>query len=252
MSNDFAAAAPLAVPSSPGLNQVERVVDTFVAPSKTFTDILRSSSWWLPFILLVLSSLASAFVVDRQVGFDRVYENQLHLSPKAEARMADSSPQQREQIMKVSAAWTKYITYATSIFVLVFIAIYALILWASFNFGLGAKTTYPQVFAVAIYSALPYLVTVVLTILTLYFGGNAEAYDYKDPVGTNLGYYLTDTAPWLKALLGSLDIVKLWADVLTVIGMAIISKKTIMQSAVIVGILWVIGVLFTVVGAAFS
>ena len=36
-----------------GLSQVERVVDTFVAPSKTFTDILRSTSWWLPFLLLV-------------------------------------------------------------------------------------------------------------------------------------------------------------------------------------------------------
>ena len=27
---------------APGLSQVERVVDTFVAPSKTFADILRS------------------------------------------------------------------------------------------------------------------------------------------------------------------------------------------------------------------
>ena len=36
------------------LSQVERVVDTFVAPTATFTDILRSTSWWLPFLLLVL------------------------------------------------------------------------------------------------------------------------------------------------------------------------------------------------------
>ena len=26
------------------LNQVERVIDTFIAPSKTFTDILRDAS----------------------------------------------------------------------------------------------------------------------------------------------------------------------------------------------------------------
>ena len=30
----------------PGLSEVERVVDTFVAPSKTFADIGRSSKWW--------------------------------------------------------------------------------------------------------------------------------------------------------------------------------------------------------------
>ena len=36
-----------------GLSQVERVVDTFVAPSKTFADILRSTSWWLPFLIQI-------------------------------------------------------------------------------------------------------------------------------------------------------------------------------------------------------
>jgi hypothetical protein len=29
----------------PGLSQVERVVDTFIAPTKTFTDILRNTTW---------------------------------------------------------------------------------------------------------------------------------------------------------------------------------------------------------------
>ena len=37
--------------AGPGLSQVERVVDTFVAPTKTFKDILRDSSWWLPYLL---------------------------------------------------------------------------------------------------------------------------------------------------------------------------------------------------------
>jgi hypothetical protein len=46
--------------------------------------------------------------------------------------------------------------------------------------------------------------------------------------------------------------VKLWSVVLQVIGMAIIAKKTIAQSAVIVGIFWLIGVVVTIAGAAFS
>ena len=32
------------VEGQPGLSQVERVVDTFVAPTKTFTDILWSTA----------------------------------------------------------------------------------------------------------------------------------------------------------------------------------------------------------------
>ena len=39
-----------------GLSQLERVVNTFVAPTATFKDILRSTSWWLPFVLTVVAA----------------------------------------------------------------------------------------------------------------------------------------------------------------------------------------------------
>jgi ABC-type uncharacterized transport system permease subunit len=54
------------------LTQVERVVDTFIAPSKTFTDILRSTSWWLPFVLMLIVTVASTITIDKKIGFDRV------------------------------------------------------------------------------------------------------------------------------------------------------------------------------------
>jgi hypothetical protein len=252
MSNEMVADSGVPTPGVAGLSQIERVVDTFVAPSKTFKDILRSASWWLPLLLLIVASLGSAFVVDHQVGFDRVYENQIRLSSKAEERLSSLTPEQKAQNLKISTVVTKYTTYGSFVFILIFIAIYALILWASFNFGLGAKTTFGQVFAVSMYSALPYLVTTILTVAMLYFGGNVDAYDYKNPVGTNLAYFMPDASPLLRGLLSSFDIVKLWSDVLVVIGMAIVAKKSIMQSAVVVGIFWVIGVLFTVAAAMFT
>jgi hypothetical protein len=109
-----------------------------------------------------------------------------------------------------------------------------------------------QCYAVAWYAALPYLLLTVLTIVTLYFGGNAEAYDVKNPVATNLAWLMPDAAPMLKAVLIQIDVIKLWSLVLAVWGMAIVSKKTMTQSAVIVGGLWVLQVLMAVVPAAFS
>lgn len=146
----------------------------------------------------------------------------------------------------------KIFTYAAAVPVLIVLALYSLVLWASFNFGLGSQTSFAQVFAVSMYAALPYLVQGLLVAITLSFGDNAEGFDLKNPVGTNLAYYLPDAAPVLKGLFMSLDIIKLWSVVLQVIGMAIIAKKTITQSAVIVGIFWVLGVVFTIVGAIFS
>jgi hypothetical protein len=244
-------AAPVAEGQS-GLSEIERVVDTFVAPTTTFKDILRSASWWLPFLLMLVSSIGTGVTVERQVGFEQVYENQVRMSPKTQERMANMTLEQRAQGEKISVAITKYFTYGGFVLIAVFLAIYSLILWAAFNFGLGARTTFPQVFAVTMYASLPYLLISLLTILSLCFGGNAEGYDYKNPVATNLAYFLPDIAPWLKGLLQSFDIVKLWSVVLQVVGMAVIAKKTIAQSAAIVGIFWLIGVMATIAGAAFS
>ncbi len=86
-------------------------------------------------------------------------------------------------------------------------AIFALIYWASFNFGLGATTTFSQMFAVSMYASLPRLLIGVLSILTLLFGNSAESFDAKNPVGTNLAYYMPDSGPALKAALSFFDVI---------------------------------------------
>jgi len=249
MSNEAVINVGAPVPAATGLSQVERVVDTFVAPSKTFADILRSASWWLPFALMILTSLGFAISVDREVGFDRVYANILRESPKAEDQLNQLAPDVRAQRISIASKFTKGITFAFPITILLVVAIYSLILWAAFNFGLGATTKYSQVFAVVMYAGLPGILLAILVILTLSFGSNADAFSISNPVGTNLAYYLPDASPGLKALLARLDILKLWTLALETIGMSVIAKKTITQSAVIVVGLWA---LFTLVGAGYA
>jgi Yip1 domain len=232
--------------SGPGLSQVERVVDVFVAPSKTFKDILRSTSWWLPFVLMVLVTLGSTFVVEKQVGWDRVTENQVHQSPKSEERLASLTPEQRAAQMHLSANITRDVSYGSFVFILVFVAIFALIYWASFNFGLGAKTTFGQMFAVCMYAGLPRLLTGLLAILTLMFGNSADSYDIRNPVGTNLAYYMPDSSPALKAALSSFDVIGLWNLVLLIIGTAIVAKVSTGKAAAVVVGWWLLGLLISV------
>ncbi len=229
-----------------GLSEVERVVDTFVAPSKTFRDILRSTSWWLPFILLVLVTLATTVVVDRQVGFERVAENQVHQSPKQEEQMSALTPEQKAARMQGMAKGYKYSTYGSFLFILIFVAIASLVYWASFNFGLGASTTFGQMFAVWMYASLPRLITGLLTIVTVLFGGNADSYDMRNPVGTNLAYFMPDSAPWLKAALGFFDVIGLWQLILLVIGTSIVAKVSRGKAAAVVVGWWVLGLIVSV------
>jgi hypothetical protein len=198
---------------------------------------------------MLLTSIGFAVSVDRQVGFDRVYDNILRESPKAEDQLNQLAPDVRAQRVAIAAKFTKGITFAFPITILVVVAIYSLILWAAFNFGFGATTKYSQVFAVVMYAGLPGILLAILTILTVSFGGNVEAFSISNPVGTNLAYYMPDASLWLKALLARLDILKLWTLALETIGMAVIAKKTITQSAVIVVGFWL---LVTVVSVGYA
>ncbi len=152
--------------AGPCLNQVERIVDTFVAPSRTFIDIRRNTSRWLPFLLVTL-------------------------------------------------------------------------------FGLGTHATYGQMLAVWMYASLPRLLASVLMMVTLWFGSNVEAFDLKNPVGTNPGFYLPDAAPWLKGVLGFFDVIGIWVLILLVSGTAVVAKvKRGPAAAVVVG-WWALMIILT-------
>lgn len=236
-----------------GLSEVERVVDVFVAPSKTFTDILRSASWWLPFILMLLITVGATFTVDKQVGFARVAENQIHQSPKQEDRFNNLTPEQKAAQLRGMEKGYRYTSYGSFLFILAFVAIASLLYWASFNFGLGAQTTYGQMFAVWMYASLPRLISGLLAIVLLMAGVNIDSYNMQNPVGTNLAYYMPDAAPWLRSLLSFFDVIGLWVLALLVIGTATVAKVSRGKAAVIVVGWWLLGlIVMTGIAAATS
>jgi len=224
-----------------GLSQVARVVDTFIAPSKTFTDILRSSNWLLPFLIMVVLAMGFGYAVDRTVGYTAVAEQQMSKNSMQADRMASMPADQKAKAIDMSAKFTRISSYCSFIFILIIVAIHALLLWATFNFGLGAKTKYGQVFAVIMFAGLPKAFVWVLSSVLLFSGVGLDNFDLQNPAGTNLGYYMT--SPTLKALGSGFDIFGLWSLALLVIGMAIISKKTIGQAAAVVVGWWVVGML---------
>lgn len=224
-----------------GLSEVERVVDVFVAPSKTFTDILRNASWWLPFILMLLITVGATFTVEKQVGFARVAENQIHQNPKQEDRFNNLTPEQRAAQLRGMEKGYRFTSYGSFVFILIFVAIGALLYWASFNFGLGAQTTYGQMFAVWMYASLPRLISGLLAIVLLMVGVNTDSYNMQNPVGTNLAYYMPDAAPWLRTILSFFDVIGLWVLVLLVIGTSIVAKVSRGKAAMVVVGWWLLG-----------
>src|SRR5580658_7681508 len=91
-----------------GLTQWQRLADTFTAPSKTFEDIKRGNrSWWLPLIVVALASYILFGAVVQKIGIRQVTENQIQMSPSAQERMAQATPEQREQRYALSDVITE-------------------------------------------------------------------------------------------------------------------------------------------------
>jgi hypothetical protein len=216
--------APAAIEQSPALSQIERVVDTFVAPSKTFTDIRRNASWWLPWLIGAIIGLAMVYVIDKKVGMEKVTENQLQLSPKQAAKVEALPPDQREKQMELSAKITSTIAYGFPIFKLALIAIMAAVLLATFKFGLGADVKFSQAFAISMYAWLPECVKALLIILTVTMSGG-ESFTFQNPLASNLGaFFDPNSSHFLYSVASSIDVFNIWILVLTGIGYSCVTK----------------------------
>ena len=238
------------VPPVTGLSEGERLIDTFVSPGKTFTDIRRSASWWLPFVIMVLCGFLFTYAVDKKVGFDAIAQHQIEKNKFAADRINGLPPEQRAAQYQAAAKRTRMFTYMAPVFILVFALIVSLLWWLTTNFALGANTRFSQIFAIWMYSALPKVVMSLLAAVLLFAGVGVDTFDIQNPVGTNLGYYLSDASPALKAAGSFLDVFGLWSMALAVIGISIVANKTKGQAAVVVFGWWAIGLIISVAGAA--
>jgi hypothetical protein len=240
--------------ASAPLSQVERVIDTFIAPSRTFHDILRSASWWLPWLLGALVTLGYSAAIQQKIGWDKTYSNILqHSSEAQQERFAQLSPDQQVRQKAVAASFTKYIVWASPVLGLLFAAIAAGVLVMTLNFGVGGRAKFGQIFALWMYATLPWLVQAILAIIVLFAGLDPDAFNLKNPVGTNLGYYLpSDSSQWLIAFGTSIDVVNIWVFILLTIGCTIVARTKLAATAMALGVWWVLITLAKVGIAAIS
>jgi hypothetical protein len=210
----------------PGLSEWQRVTNTFTAPSKTFEDIKRGHrSWWLPFLILVIVGYIFFAVVNTRIGMRTVADNQIRLDPKAEERMAQLPPDQRETQMKFSVYFTEGIFYANPVVLLIIVSAGSLVLWGTVNFLFGGKASFGAVFASWMFASLPSVIKTLLGVIVIYAGTAPESFNIRNFAPTNLGAFLNplETNKVLYSLATSLDIITLWCCVLMAIGVSLIA-----------------------------
>jgi hypothetical protein len=242
-------ASPAPTPAPAPLSEGARIIDTFIAPSKTFTDLRRSAMWWAPFLLMVVVSTVFVYTAGQKIGFQKIVENQMQSQPKAEARYEKMTSGQREQQIK----WTGILSY-------VFIPLFTLIIWlvmaglqfATFKFAANADLTFARSLAVVAYGGLPLLVRQVLATVSVLAGASPDGFSLQNPLASNPGYLMNPAdGPFLYNLASSLDVFLIWTLVVTAIGFACAGKVKRGTSFAIVFGWWIVVTLgFSALGAA--
>jgi hypothetical protein len=238
-------------PTGPGLSQAERLVDTFVAPKKTFTDILRDASWWLPFLIGAVLGLAFAYVILNKIGLPTLVDGVIHHSKALEDQMANATPDVAAKIRSRIETNFKF-SYLAPVIGLVIGLACAGVLLGTANFLFGGKAKYKQMLAVWFYGTLPLVIFNLLIIISAYAGLSGDQFDVNNGLGTNIGYYLSggDTPHWLVTLLSAVDIFAIWIAMLLTLGVSIVSGIKRSSAAIVVFGWWFLFVLLKVAGSA--
>ena len=223
--------------SQPPLSEGARLINTFAAPSKTFTDIRRNASWWVPWLLMSVMSICFMAVVGQKIGYEQITRNQISQSSRA-AQFEQLPPEQQERQMRMSESIMKYAGYASPVTVLLVAIIVAAVLMGLFNFGAGAEVPFRQSLAVVFYAWLPSILGSILGIVSLLVGVDPEGFNIQNPVATNPAYFMNPTQnKFLYGMASALDVFTIWTIILMGIGFSSVSKvKKGTALAMIVGI----------------
>lgn len=221
------AAAAVVPPQEPSsLSEPQRLLDTFIAPSKTFTDLRRSAIWWAPFLIIVISGFLFIYAVDQKVGFQKVVDNQLQMQPKAVERLDSLPADKRAEAMRRQVTVTKFVSYAVPAKALIIYAIFAAVIFASVKFATNSDVQFKTVFALIVYTRLPEVLRALLSGVSLLAGASTDSFDIQNPLATNGAYFMDPSgSPVLRALMGSFDIITIWTLVLVAIGIPCIAPK---------------------------
>jgi hypothetical protein len=221
-------AAPAATePVGPGLSEPQRFINIFIAPRKTFEDLKRKPSWWVPWLISSVFALVFAVVAVQKIDMGRFVQQQIDRSPSAQKRLEQATPEQRAQGMAIQATIAKVTFYITPLFFLLGGFLTAAVFIAVFNFILGAEVPFQRAMAVVFYAGLTGILGSILLIVSFLVSADPLTIDIAgNPMPTNPGFFMDPLGnKVLYGLASGLDVFKIWWVILLGLGFATASSN---------------------------
>ncbi len=230
------------VEAPPPSNSFSRIIGIFFSPNQTFQDIARKPDWLVPALLIVLVSVVVVVIMVPRIDFDATYREAFEAQ--------GMSAQQQDQALRIASAFGRASMYVSPLFAIGWMAVLALIYCLGVRM-LGGAATFMQTFSVVLYSGMPRVLKALITIPVLLSKHGLRLQEIETVLRSNLGFLANPkTQPMLFAVLAGLDVFTIWGLILTVIGLAAVSKLSKAKTAAIVIVVACLGLLLRIGGAA--
>ncbi len=210
-------AGPAPAPAA-GIGAFEAVLGTFTKPSDTFGRLVARPTWWLPFLLSIVVTAVSFWFAAPKIDMDRTVRESIEKRLEKSGRTMSPEAIQR-QVEASRKMAPLFIVFAVTASVLFFFVV-ALILWGGAK-AMGAEARYAQLLAIWGHSALPFVVSGVLSIPLFLAKQDASLTqdEAQRVLASHLGAFLDDSTPGaLKALASSVDVFSVAVLFLLVLG----------------------------------
>lgn len=239
-------------PAQPRLSEPARLIDTFIAPHKTFADIKVNPRWWVAWLVSAIIGVVFAVVVGQKIDMAQFTRHQIEQSKFAQKQMEQLTPEQQEQQIRIRASVTKVVFYVTPLFGLILGVVFAAVLMGIFNFVLAAEVTFPQALAIVFYSLLPRALLALLMSVSLGVASDPNSIDIAgNPMPTNIGFFMDPQGnKFIYSLISNLDLFAIWTVVLLGLGFATVSSNKKLTAGTGITTVFVIYGILILIGAA--
>ena len=225
-----------------------RMLSVLWSPTATFESIARRPTWVVPLLVLALVTAVFTFVVHQHTDYYELTQYSMERGGN------DMSDEQLEGIVEMQEKVAGFGWIAVLVIVPLFVLLFTLLSWVGLKL-LGGDLSFLQALGVQTHASMPAVLLALIGMAVIAPQGDlpAEQIANQSYVMSNLAFLAPEGAgAALTAVLASLEFFSIWGLILAVIGYRVAARVSTGVAAVVVGILWLLGVALRVGGAILS
>lgn len=228
-------AAP--APAASSASVFEDFIEIFTSPSAVF-ERRRDGKFGLALAIVAILTGILAFALHNGLApvMDAV------IAKQQAAMMAKNPALTQEQLSGMASMMEKTSQFGAIIFVPIFTAIGAFLIWLIGKFT-DTKMAFAPAMMIATYSGVPRIVQTIVTALQGLFMA-PESITGPGSVSIGPARFLPATAnAGLEAVLTNMDVFVIWSFVLIAMGIAVVSRAPMKRAAITAGLVWLVSLL---------